>query len=422
MKIQNKINIVVLGSGGREHALSWKIKQSPLVQEVYTMPGNGGIPSSVPIDYMDFASVRTWCELNDVRVIIVGPEVPLSEGIVEYFQGSGIRVFGPSKTGALLESSKSFAKEFMIRHGVATAGYKKLTAPYSLEDIDEAIAAFSGKVVIKYDGLAAGKGVIVCEDAKHAVESAAKLRAVYGNAATLIFEERLTGPELSYIGITDGRSIQLFQPAQDHKRLLDTDLGPNTGGMGAYTPVAIATAELNEKVYQEIIQPTLLGLQTDNIDYKGFIYFGVLVQNGQPYLLEYNARMGDPETEVLLPSLQNDLLEAILLCLDGRANEIEFTFNPGHFLDVVLVAGGYPEAYEKNIPIYGLSSVPENVVLFHAGTKIDEHQIVTNGGRVLNVIGRGATFEQAREAAYQACEMIDFKNMFYRKDIGFKNL
>lgn len=417
-----KINVVVIGSGGREHALSWKLSQSPMAGTVYTIPGNAGIPNSVNIPVTEFAEVQTFCEKNEVRLIVVGPEAALSQGIADYFSGTDIKVCGPEKFAAQLESSKIFSKEFMVRNGVKTPLYRKLTPPYTEQDLYDALAPFGDKVVIKYDGLAAGKGVFVCHSKTAVVNGLKDIQATYGNMVPLVIEQLLVGPELSIIGLTDGKDIRLFPVSQDHKRVLDGDAGLNTGGMGAYTPVKICTDEIYKKIISTIVEPTMQGLQKEKITYNGFLYFGILLELEEPYLLEYNARLGDPETEVILPALETDLLEAILLSLDGKLSQVDFVFNDKQFVDVVLCSDGYPGKYKTGKEISGLKNVSDDVMVFHSATKKNDDALVTSGGRVLNVVGKGKNFAEAREAAYKACGQISFGGMFYRHDIGAKNL
>jgi phosphoribosylamine---glycine ligase len=416
-----KINVVVIGSGGREHALSWKLSQSPKAGTVYTIPGNAGIPNSVDIPLTQFSGLQTFCENNKVSLIVVGPEAILSQGIADYFSGSGIKVCGPDKFAAQLESSKIFSKEFMVRNGVMTPKYRKLTPPYTEQDLYDALAPFGDKVVIKFDGLAAGKGVYVCHS-KTAIENAiGDIKSRYGDVAPLVIEQLLVGPELSIIGLTDGKDIRLFPVSQDHKRVLDGDAGLNTGGMGAYTPVKICTDDVYKKIISTIIEPTLQGLQKEKITYNGFLYFGILLELEVPYLLEYNARLGDPETEVILPALETDLLEAILLSFDGKLSKVDFVFNDKQFVDVVLCSAGYPGEYKTGKEITGLENVSDDVTVFHSATVRKGDSLVTNGGRVLNIVGKGKSFFEARDAAYKACEKISFDGKFYRHDIGKKN-
>jgi len=413
--------VVVLGSGGREHALSWKLSQSSLAEIVYTIPGNAGIPNSVNIPLNDFSELHAFCLENSISLIVVGPESVLSQGISDFFRKTDIRVWGPGTSAARLESSKIFSKQFMSRNNVTTAQFIKLSSPYSRADIENAVNCFHERVVIKYDGLAAGKGVFVCSSKKEIDSALEQIKEKFGSDAPLVFEQLLVGPELSFIGMTDGKTIKLFPEAQDHKRLLDGDAGPNTGGMGAYTPVKICTEEVRREVFASILEPTLVGLQKEQIDYKGFIYFGVLLHEGKPYLLEYNVRLGDPEAEVLLPALSSDLLEAILWALEGKLTEVDFVIRNEHFVDIVLCSGGYPDEYKTGLEITGLHSIPEEVIVFHSATVLKNGTLSTNGGRVLNIVARGKDFSAAKNAAYRACHAISFEGMHYRKDIGAGN-
>ncbi|MBI2416817.1 MAG: phosphoribosylamine--glycine ligase [Ignavibacteriales bacterium] len=416
------MNIAIVGSGGREHALSWKLQVSPLVGTVYTIPGNGGIENSIALDIADYNVLLQWCRKQEVSLLVVGPENHLAAGIVDFFAGTEIMVFGPDKTASQLESSKSFAKSFMSRYGVATAKYVSVEEPYDASSLAKTAAEFNGKVVIKYDGLAAGKGVFVCNTQFQIDEAIATILSRYGNTQPIVFEELLSGPELSYIGLTDGRTVKLFQASQDHKRLLDNDEGPNTGGMGAYTPVTMADSKVDKLVMDEIVLPTLKGITNEHFNYKGFIYFGVLMDNGKPYLLEYNVRMGDPETEVLLPSLKTDLLELVLATLAGKLDGTGMEFYPGSFVDVVMVAKGYPGDYQTGNLIHGLETTIPGTWVFHAGTKKMDAGIVSSGGRVLNIVAHGADFNEAREKAYRLCSSVQFEDCFYRCDIGAKNI
>lgn len=417
-----KINVVVIGSGGREHALSWKLSQSPMAGTVYTIPGNAGIPNSVNIPITQFSAIQEFCEINKVGLIVVGPEAALSQGIADYFSGTDIKVCGPEKFAAQLESSKIFSKEFMVRNGVMTPMYRKLDPPYTEQDLYDALAPFGDKVVIKYDGLAAGKGVFVCHSKTEVVNGLRDIQSTYGNLAPLVIEQLLVGPELSIIGLTDGKDIRLFPVSQDHKRVLDGDAGLNTGGMGAYTPVKICTDDIYKKIISTIVEPTMKGLQKEKISYNGFLYFGILLELEEPYLLEYNARLGDPETEVILPALETDLLEAILLSLDGKLSQVDFIFSDQQFVDVVLCSDGYPGKYATGKEISGLEKVSGDVMVFHSATKRIDDTLVTNGGRVLNVVGKGKSFFEAKEAAYRACRKISFDGVYFRRDIGAKNL
>jgi phosphoribosylamine--glycine ligase len=309
----------------------------------------------------------------------------------------------------------------MNNYGVATARYETFAGNKEPQKITNFITELGGKCVIKFDGLAAGKGVFVCESFSEAQQALTEISARYGSEAAIVIEEKLEGTELSIIGITDGREIKLFQPSQDHKRLQENDRGPNTGGMGAYTPVASVTPQLIARINERIIQPTLRGISAQAFNYQGFIYFGIMISNEMPYLLEYNVRLGDPETQVLLPSLKTDLVEILLAVRDDRLRDMELTFFDEYFIDVVLVSEGYPGAYEKGLPISGLEAVPNDVQVFHAGTKRIGNDIVTDGGRVLNIVASDTGFVSARRKVYQAIERITFHGMQYRGDIGFRN-
>ena len=410
------MKIAVIGSGGREHALSWKLAQTLGQEQVYALPGSDGIPNSHVVDPLDFAAVERFCLDQGITHLFVGPEVPLAAGIVDFFEGKPIQVLGPNKAAAELEGSKVFAKKFMQQHGVATASFEAFER---LEDAADLIRAKQGNLVIKYSGLAAGKGVFVCDNEAEAAEALATLEQQYGAHCDFLIEDKLVGDEISIIGLTDGKTIRLLQPSQDHKQLNDGDTGPNTGGMGAFCPVPFWTEAMAQAIEQDIVAPTLQGIQASaGMVYRGVIYFGIMLTAEGPKLLEYNVRFGDPETEVLLPALQTDLAELVQACLEGTLDQVVLRFNEGYFVDVVQVSGGYPKSYKKGYRIHGLADV-EDALIFHAGTKRDEAgHWITNGGRVLNIVAQGETLEQAMEKAYAACEKIHFKDHYYRKDIG----
>lgn len=410
------MKIAVIGSGGREHALAWKLAQSLGEAAVYTLPGNGGIPNSHAIDPNDFDAVKAFCEAQEINYIFVGPEVPLANGIVNYFAGTGIQVLGPSQDAAQLEGSKIFSKQFMQRHGVATSPFHTFN---NLSEANAVIDAMKGNLVIKFDGLAAGKGVFVCDNETEAYAALDDLRQQYGEQCAFLIEEKIIGDEISIIGFTDGQSIQLLLPSQDHKQLLDGDKGPNTGGMGAICPVPFWNENLAKAIENAIVQPTLKGIQAEGMDYKGVIYFGIMIGAEGPQLLEYNVRFGDPETEVLLPALKTDLDLIVKACLDGTLGTLTLEFNDGFFVDVVQVSGGYPKAYKKGYPIEGLEEVDAfEALIFQAGTRLEDGVLKTNGGRVLNIVAQGASLEAAIEQAYRVCEKVSFQDHFYRKDIG----
>jgi phosphoribosylamine--glycine ligase len=414
------MNVAIIGAGGREHTIAWKIRQSSLVDEIFVLPGNGGIKESFQININDYNDVRYFCRDHNIKLIIIGPEAPLAQGMADFFADSNIKVFGPNKVAAKLESSKIWAKRFMQKHGIPTASFRVFEKPINKAEVQKAINEYKGSLVLKYDGLAAGKGVFVCNSVDEANTALEKLYTFYNKKLEFVLEEKLIGQEISIIGITDGKTIRLLSSSRDHKRLCGNDQGPNTGGMGALTPVPFYTPELKKQIEKLIIEPTLHGLQDENIDYLGTLYFGILVADGKPYLLEYNVRFGDPETEVILPALRNDLLNLIIECIEGRLSKTEIELDSKYFIDVALVSGGYPDSYQTGYEITGLEETGDDIIIFHAGTKNELGKVFTSGGRVLNVVASGTDFESARLKAYSAIEKISFKNMFYRKDIGWK--
>ncbi len=409
------MNIAVLGSGGREHAIAWKLAQSPMAGTVYVMPGNGGTANNVAVDPMDFDAVGAACRERDVELLVVGPEDPLAAGIVDHFAGSDLKVFGPGAAGARLEGSKAWSKDFMARHGVATAAYEHFPSPHEAREFARAL----GACVVKYDGLAAGKGVFVCHSADEALEALDTVAERYGADAPTVVEELLIGNEVSILGLTDGRHIALLQPSQDHKQRFDGDQGPNTGGMGAFCPVPAFDLAMLEQVRAAVVEPTLAGLRAEGIPFHGVVYFGLMMCAEGPKLLEYNVRLGDPETEAVLPALQSDLLELILACLDGSLALYTPQFVPGYFVDLVQASGGYPGSYPKGIEITGLDELPDNVLVFHAGTRRDEQGVLrTSGGRVLNLVAHGTTLDAAIQRVYAAAEQVRFEGKVQRGDIG----
>ncbi|MDD4961597.1 MAG: phosphoribosylamine--glycine ligase [Candidatus Neomarinimicrobiota bacterium] len=415
----HKINIAILGSGGREHALEWKLRQSPRAERIWMLPGNGATENNVSITMSDHAAIRRFCEENHVSLLVVGPEVPLSEGIVNAFADSRVKVFGPDKAGARLESSKIYAKSFMRKYGVATADFGVYSPE---EDASACIAKNKGDVVIKYDGLAAGKGVYVCSSEEEAHAAIRDLLEKYGPQAEFLIEEKLQGEELSVIGITDGKNITCLLPSQDHKAAFDGDTGPNTGGMGAYCPAPAATEKVLDAIDEQIILPTLNGIEAEGFDYKGVIYFGIMLTEKGPKLLEYNVRFGDPETEVILPALNSDLLELMLACFNGSLCEIEPDFSEEYFVDVVLCAGGYPGKYEKGMPVRGIADLLADTLCFHAGTQRDGDRLLTSGGRVLNIVCHDAELRKAVEKCYAEVQKIHFDTLRYRRDIAHRAL
>jgi len=413
------MNIAVMGSGGREHTIAWKLSQDSNVDKVYTIPGNGGTDNNVSLDINNFEAIKIFCTENGIELLFVGPEAPLAAGIVDYFEDTGIKVFGPDKEAAKLEGSKIYAKNFMTKYNVKTAEFEIFEND---KNPDELIRKLNGNLVVKYDGLAAGKGVFVCSSVEEAHESIKSLKTKYGNNVRYIVEQKLTGQEISIIGFTDGKSIKLLLPSQDHKPAYDGDKGPNTGGMGAFCPVPFCDENLIQKIYNNAVNPTLNGIRNENLNYRGVIYFGLMVDNNDPYVLEYNVRLGDPETEVILPALKSSLLELILACYDDSLDSVDIAFNDGYFVDVVLASGGYPGAYEKQFEIDGLEDVDTDCLVFHAGTKRDGSNVYTYGGRVINVVCQADDLQSAINKVYENVKKISFKNCFYRNDIGSKGI
>ena len=407
------MKIAVIGRGGREHALAWKLAQDAGAENVFCLPGNGGTANNRPIAEHDFAGIRSFCESEGIELVVVGPEAPLARGLVDLLAGAKIRVFGPPRAAARLESSKMWAKQFMQRHGIATAAGAFFE---SVRAAVEHVRSQRGGLVVKYSGLAAGKGVFVCPDPAEAPAALQEIGRRHGPNAPIVIEELLEGPEVSIMGVVSGTAIQLFPASRDHKRLLDGDRGPNTGGMGAYAPVPdVAAAQLDE-IRRTIIEPTLKGLAAEGIAYRGFLYFGLMLTAAGPKLLEYNARLGDPETEVLLPALDGPLLPTLLASFDGTLERHPFAIKPGAVVDVVLAAGGYPGDVRAGVPIAGADAT--DALVFHAGTEIRNGALTVAGGRVLNVVAHGADLDAARQKAYAACAKIRFDGMQFRTDIG----
>ncbi|MEA2076887.1 MAG: phosphoribosylamine--glycine ligase [Candidatus Marinimicrobia bacterium] len=413
------MNIVVIGSGGREHALVWKLEQSESTGKVFVLPGNGGTKNNIDLDGSDTDALKAFCSKKNIRLIVVGPEVPLTNGIVDAFKDSNVLVFGPDKEAAQLEGSKIFSKKFMKKYGVATADFKT----YSLKDDPVGmIKDLKGNLVIKFDGLAAGKGVYVCSSEDEAFKAIHDIKMKYGENAEYLIESKLSGQELSIIGITDGRNINCLLPSQDHKAAYDGDKGPNTGGMGAYCPAPLATEKLLNEIDEKIILPTLDGIEAEGFNYKGVIYFGIMLDDDGPKLLEYNVRFGDPETEVILPSLKSDLLELIIASFEETLEDVELEFYDEYFVDVVLTSGGYPGSYEKGKAILGLKDLDESTLCFHAGTKKNEQKLLTSGGRVLNIVCKDKDLKKAVDTCYSEIKKVSFDKMAFRTDIAFKAL
>jgi phosphoribosylamine---glycine ligase len=420
------MNILILGSGGREHAVTWKLSQSNRPLKLFVAPGNPGtaaIAVNLPVDPLDFNAVKTAVITNGIEMVIVGPEAPLVEGIADFFEAdpelSSVHVIGPGRKGAMLEGSKDFAKGFMMRHGIPTAAYETFTSDRTVE-----AAAFLRKLeppyVLKADGLAAGKGVLIINDYNEAVsELNAILGGRFGAAGNkVVIEQYLSGIELSAFVITDGISYKILPEAKDYKRIGDGDTGKNTGGMGAVSPVPFATPSFMRKVEEKIITPTVSGLREEGIDYRGFIFFGLMNVAGEPYVIEYNARLGDPETEVMMPRIESDLFGLLEGVAFRNLSDRTLETSDDTTVTVMMVSGGYPDAYGKGFTITGLENVSESVV-FHAGTRLADDRLVTSGGRVLAVTSSGGTMTEALEKSYRSITEIHFDEARYRKDIGF---
>ncbi|MCC3154501.1 phosphoribosylamine--glycine ligase [Hymenobacter sp. BT770] len=410
--------VLLLGSGAREHALAEKLTRDGAT--VHVLPGNAGIPNSHPdVNPLEFEAVRAFAQAQEAKLIVVGPEAPLAAGITDFFAGSDIKVFGPTRAAARLESSKVWSKDFMRRHGVATAQAWQFRSD-NIAAARAKAAELGGHVVVKYDGLAAGKGVYVCSSLEEAETALSELQTQFTGWFSFLLEEKLTGPEISIIGLTDGREIKLLATSQDHKQLLAGDQGPNTGGMGAYCPVPFANDNVLAAIRRDIIDPTLRGLQNEQFAFHGFLYFGIMLTPNGPKLLEYNVRLGDPEAEVLLPALDSSLLKLIEATLDGTLALQTVRQRPGAFVGVVLASGGYPAAkFPTGFPITGLDQLPAHVRAYHGATRLDaEGRLVTNGGRVLVLTAHGPDLETATARAYEACAKVTFQDAYYRPDIA----
>lgn len=421
------MTILLLGSGGREHAFAWKMMQSPLCSKLFVAPGNAGtesIATNVNLNPTDFEAIKTFVLQEKVTMVVVGPEDPLVKGIFDFFQNDEslkhIPVIGPSKKGAQLEGSKEFAKEFLVRHHIPTAGYDSFTKE-TVEEGCQFLETLQPPYVLKADGLAAGKGVLIIHDL---AEAKVELRNMlvnekFGSASSkVVIEEFLDGIELSCFVLTDGKNYKILPTAKDYKRIGEGDTGLNTGGMGAVSPVPFADAVLLEKIETRIVKPTIDGLQKDCIAYKGFVFIGLINVNGEPIVIEYNVRMGDPETEVVIPRLKSDLVALFEAVANGTLDKIELEIDERSATTIMVVSGGYPEEYEKGKVISGIENVEDSIV-FHAGTKSENGKIVSNGGRVLAVTSYGDDFQEAIKKSYQNIDKLHFDKMYFRKDIGY---
>lgn len=418
------MKVLIIGSGGREHALAWKVGQSSKVSEIWVAPGNPGISQvakCLDIKADDIESLLQFAYEQAIDLTIVGPEVPLVHGIVNAFEAHDLRIFGPNRYAAQFEGSKAFSKAFMERYSIPTAGYREFTEITSAEDN---LHIFGYPLVIKADGLAAGKGVVICQNEQEAKEALKDMMTdeKFGSAGKkVVLEEFLEGVEASVLCFVDSKTILPMSPAQDYKKAYDGDKGLNTGGMGAYSPSVVMTEVLENKIDHDILQPFLKGIQSEGIDYRGVLFVGLMVKDGQAKVIEFNCRLGDPETQVVLPRMENDLVEVLEACIDKRLEEVTLKWKDEACISVVLASSGYPEAYETNKEIRGLQEL-KGVLAFHAGTKLIDQRLVTSGGRVLNITALGPNLDQARQVVYDQISKIDFEGMMYRKDIGDFNL
>ena len=422
------MKILLLGSGGREHALAWKMLQSPSCDKLFVAPGNAGtagIASNVNINPLDFESIKAFVQQEDINMVVVGPEDPLVKGIYDYFKKDealkDIPVIGPSKIGAQLEGSKEFAKQFLIKNNIPTAAYDSFTKE-TVEQGCEFLTTLQPPYVLKADGLAAGKGVLILESLEEAQQELRNMLVgeKFGQASTkVVIEEFLDGIELSCFVLTDGKSYKLLPTAKDYKRIGEGDTGLNTGGMGAVSPVPFADAVFMEKIETRVVKPTIEGLKNGNIEYKGFVFIGLIKVGDDPFVIEYNVRMGDPETEVVIPRLKSDLVELFTAVANQELDKVTLEIDERTAATIMVVSGGYPEDYGKGMVISGLDAV-EGSIAFHAGTKLDSNNnVVTSGGRVIAVTSYGNDFDEAIKKSYQNIDKLNFDKMYYRKDIGF---
>jgi phosphoribosylamine---glycine ligase len=416
------MNVLLIGGGGREHALAWKLKQSPLLDRLYCAPGNAGICSiaeCAELDVAEHEAVVRFCQDNDIGLVVIGPEAPLVAGLADALAASGLKVFGPSRAAAQLEGSKGFTKDLCAEYGIPTAAYRRFSDGAAAKDY---VATLSAPIVVKADGLAAGKGVVIAQsraDADAAIDAC--FSGEFGDAGSeVVIEEFLTGEEASFFALVDGATALPLATAQDHKRAYDNDEGPNTGGMGAYSPAPIMTPALCARVMEEIIKPTVRAMAARGTPFKGVLYAGLMIEDGAPKLLEYNVRFGDPEAQVLMMRLESDLLPGLLAVAEGRLAGVTLDWHDEPALCVVMATKGYPGAYDKGSEIRGLDAAGADpkVEIFHAGTRRDDTRILADGGRVLGVTARGHTITEARTLAYAAIDKIDWPQGFCRHDIG----
>lgn len=418
------MKILVIGSGGREHALVWKIRQSPKVRKIFCAPGNAGIASlaeCVTIASDDINALAAFAQEKKIDLTVVGPEAPLVAGIVDIFEAKGLKIFGPNKAAAQLEASKAYTKEFLHRRNIPTAVYKIFDDPKSAQEfLDKA----QFPLVVKADGLAAGKGVVICktlDEARQAIDDIMVKKVFKSAGDRVVIEECLEGPEASILAISDGKHFFVLETAQDHKRIFDDDLGPNTGGMGAYSPAPVVTPDMMSKIISRIIEPTIRGMSKEGHPFKGVLYAGLMLTYQGPQVLEFNVRFGDPETEAVLPRLKTDIVDIMMASVDGKLDKLNLKWDSRPCVCVIIASGGYPGNYDVDKPIEGLESAEDpQTVVFHAGTKLKNGGVVTSGGRVLAVTSLGDTMPEAIKRVYKTVDRIKFDRAFFRRDIGHK--
>ncbi|MDD5091345.1 MAG: phosphoribosylamine--glycine ligase [Candidatus Wallbacteria bacterium] len=415
------MKILIIGNGAREHALAWKFAQSKKVDSIFIIPGNGGtasIGTNIEADPMDFEALHSLIATRHIDLTVVGPEIPLSEGITDFLQEKGVKVFGPTRHGALVESSKSFSKGLMKKHGIPTADFTVFT------DLTSALSHVRNQqfpLVIKADGLAAGKGVFICDTYETAEKALTDMLAggIFGEAGKKVLVEKfLEGREVSVLALTDGYNLLPLIPVRDYKRICDGNIGLNTGGMGAIADHSLCDQEMHEKIMSRILRPAIDALRAEGINYRGVLYAGVLISNGEPYTLEFNCRFGDPETQVIMPLIENDLIDLMMGTLHSNLDKINITWRKGVALSVVAVSRGYPENFQKGQPITGLDTLSPDVLAFHGGTTLKNGELTVSGGRVINLVTVGESVEACRQKIYEEYKKVEFEKIFFRKDIG----